>query len=132
MTDPHTAAVRLLELDAKATAPDWNSLEIGTHNGTGSHVYLIDENGRKIGVLWGKATEKAENMELILHARNHAPAICEALLRMEAALREIAQAHDAGRHDGKPEPCPALDADTMFALATAALSPRTPQADGET
>ncbi len=41
---------------------------------------------------------------------------------LETALREVAQAHDAGRHDGLPEPCPALDADTMFAIARAALA----------
>lgn len=41
--------------------------------------------------------------------------------RLREALEEIAAEHDAGRHDGLPEPCPALDADTMFALARAAL-----------
>ncbi|MFH5927430.1 hypothetical protein [Roseomonas xinghualingensis] len=43
--------------------------------------------------------------------------------RLRAALETIAEEHDAGRHDGQPEPCPAHDADTMFAIARAALAP---------
>jgi len=38
------------------------------------------------------------------------------------ALETIAESHDAGRHDGLPEACPAHDADTMFAIARAALN----------
>ena len=37
------------------------------------------------------------------------------------ALQFIAEEHDAGRHDGLPEPCPAHDAITMWALARQAL-----------
>ena len=42
--------------------------------------------------------------------------------KMEAALEIIAEEHDSGRHDGLPEPCPAHDADTMFAIARQALT----------
>lgn len=38
------------------------------------------------------------------------------------ALQEIAESHDAGRHDGRPEPCPAHDAETMWAIATRVLA----------
>jgi hypothetical protein len=38
------------------------------------------------------------------------------------ALEFIAEGHDVGRHDGLPEDGPAHDADTMFAVARAALS----------
>jgi hypothetical protein len=41
---------------------------------------------------------------------------------LESALEEIAESHDAGRHDGLPEPCPAHDAETMFGLARQALA----------
>jgi len=41
--------------------------------------------------------------------------------RLKAALETIAEEHDAGRHDGLPEPCPAHDADTMFYVARKAL-----------
>ena len=47
---------------------------------------------------------------------------------LREALEEIAEERDAGRHDGLPEPCPAHDADTMFALARNALS-ATPASD---
>lgn len=40
---------------------------------------------------------------------------------LREAVEFIAEAHDAGRHDGLPEPCPAHDAETMFAVARAAL-----------
>lgn len=55
----------------------------------------------------------------------HRDMIADALERLEVleeALEEIAEDHDAGRHDGLPEPCPALDADTMFAIARRALA----------
>jgi len=41
--------------------------------------------------------------------------------RLRVALETIAEEHDAGRHDGLPEPCPAHDADTMFYVARKAL-----------
>src|SRR3954451_10175462 len=37
------------------------------------------------------------------------------------ALEFIAEGQDAGRHDGLPEPCPAHDAETMWAVACEAL-----------
>lgn len=46
--------------------------------------------------------------------------------KLRAALECIAEEHDAGRHDGLPEPCPAHDADTMFAIACAALAEKEP------
>ncbi len=54
-----------------------------------------------------------------------------ALEKMRAALETIAESHDAGRHDGLPEPCPAHDADTMWAIATQALDALTTQGGGE-
>ncbi len=61
----------------------------------------------------------------------------EAAEAREQALREalatIAEEHDAGRHDGQPEPCPAHDADVMWAIARAALaSPPSPTQDEPT
>jgi tagatose-1,6-bisphosphate aldolase non-catalytic subunit AgaZ/GatZ len=37
------------------------------------------------------------------------------------ALEAIAEEHDAGRHDGIYEACPAHEADVMFAIARKAL-----------
>lgn len=51
--------------------------------------------------------------------------------RLREALRDIAEGHDAGRHDGFSEPCPALDAETMFAIARAALNHAAPSAQHE-
>lgn len=41
--------------------------------------------------------------------------------RLRSALECIAESHDAGRHDGLPEPCPAHDATHMWAIARGAL-----------
>lgn len=41
--------------------------------------------------------------------------------RLRMTLEYIAEEYDAGRHDGLREPCPAHDANTMWALARAAL-----------
>ena len=43
------------------------------------------------------------------------------IVRLRSALETIAESHDAGRHDGKPEPCPAHDPYVMWALANEAL-----------
>jgi hypothetical protein len=42
---------------------------------------------------------------------------------LREALEYIAEEHDAGRHDGLPEPCPAHDDCSMWLRARAALSP---------
>jgi hypothetical protein len=49
-------------------------------------------------------------------------ALLKAYQEQRRALEIIAESHDAGRHDGLPEACPAHDADTMFAIARAALN----------
>lgn len=41
--------------------------------------------------------------------------------RLRVALETIAEEHDAGRHDGIYEACPAHEADVMFAIARKAL-----------
>ena len=38
------------------------------------HVYLLDANGRKIGVFWGKPDEKIALAELICGAADKVPA----------------------------------------------------------
>jgi hypothetical protein len=67
-----------------------------------------------------------EDFEAAELARDEAVARVE---KLEAALEQISEAHDAGRHDGKPEPCPVHDADTMFAIAIAALNPQPEEKD---
>lgn len=44
--------------------------------------------------------------------------------RLREALDYIAEEHDAGRHDGKPEPCPAHSDYFMWLKARAALTPK--------
>jgi predicted RNase H-like nuclease (RuvC/YqgF family) len=46
--------------------------------------------------------------------------------RLWEALEFIAEAHDAGRHDGLPEECPAHDAETMFSVARATIAKENP------
>lgn len=51
--------------------------------------------------------------------------------RLREALEYIAESHDAGRHDGKPEECPAHDDVFMWLMARAALATVTGgEADG--
>lgn len=67
------------------------------------------------------AKEHSADLRLVLESRRHS-------VEREAGLREaleaIAEGRDVGRHDGLPEDGPAHDADTMFALARAALDRR--------
>ena len=71
---------------------------------------------------------KPQAREMIANAADAIEALTRERDEARAALEFIAEAHDAGRHDGLPEPCPAHDADTMWAIAVAALSPK--QEDG--
>jgi hypothetical protein len=41
--------------------------------------------------------------------------------RLVEQLEFIAESHDAGRHEGLPEPYPAHDAETMWAVACESL-----------
>lgn len=74
-------------------------------------------------------TSVARARHLVCAEKIRARGTTDAVERVEAGVREkfrealeaIAEEHDAGRHDGLPEPCPAHDADTMFAIARAAL-----------
>ena len=47
--------------------------------------------------------------------------------RLREALEFCAEEQDRGRHDGKPEPGPAHDDVTMWAVARAALAPKEPK-----
>lgn len=69
----------------------------------------------------GAQAEAWEEAEAVLS--RHWPADAAGL---REALEFIAEEHDAGRHDGLPEPCPAHDADTMWATARAALATSAP------
>lgn len=53
--------------------------EIGTHGGTGSHIYIIDAEGRKIGVVWGKREEKPYTAALFLAGANHVAVLADVL-----------------------------------------------------
>lgn len=56
--------------DIQNAAPlPYDTLEIGAHTASsGCHIYLTDKTGRKIGVIWGKAHEKAYTAALIIAA----------------------------------------------------------------
>jgi hypothetical protein len=66
-----------------------------------------------------------ENMRALLDhvARQEAQ-----LAAWRAALEFIAESHDAGRHDGLTEPCPAHDAETMWAVARDSILAASPLA----
>lgn len=46
--------------------------QLDGHHGMG-HVYLVDANGRKVGVVWGKPDEKMAMVEMIIDARSKLP-----------------------------------------------------------
>jgi hypothetical protein len=61
-----------------------------------------------------------QRMEL---ARLFRLALDQGCTSFRCALEQIAEEHDAGRHDGLPEPCPAYDdPHTPWLIARAALS----------
>ncbi len=57
------------ELLAAAHPRPWDWTWIGTE-GNGGHYYLTDANGRKIGVLWGKLSEREAAADLIMKLIN--------------------------------------------------------------
>ena len=80
-----------LDLERAAPRP-WNSLAISTRSGGGFHLYLLDADGRKIGVIWGKRDEKVHTASLIVDAVNAleaAPSIDASIEDIGEALRKI-------------------------------------------
>jgi hypothetical protein len=75
---------------------------------------------------------RAENADLsraLIMERNADAMLHQSLTSLRAdkaalveALEQIAEEHDAGRHDGLPEPCPAHDDVLMWTIARAALA----------
>jgi hypothetical protein len=61
--------VRVVSEAAACRPWDWTAAETPTSNGN-FHLYLVDANGRKIGVIWGKAEEKEATADLIIAAVN--------------------------------------------------------------
>jgi hypothetical protein len=47
----------------------WDWIWVGAGDRTG-HIYIVDENGRKIAAIWGKAGEKEKTADLIIAAVN--------------------------------------------------------------
>lgn len=82
-----------------------------------------------------------QHLDAVLAAHQAALAECDAataklaqaegkIATMRGALETIAEEHDAGRHDGLPEACPAHEAEVMWAVARAALTtPEPPHGD---
>lgn len=60
------------ELLAAAHPRPWNWTWVSANASGGGHIYLTDANGRKIGVLWGQATEKHAAADLIVSLVNQA------------------------------------------------------------
>ena len=58
---------------------------------------------------------------LVYEAADRIEALTAENERLREALETIAEERDAGRHDGLPEPCPAHEDVTMWAIARAAL-----------
>ena len=76
---------------AKAAPRPWTMLALGTHTGSGGfHLYLVDANGRKIGVVWGNRDEKFHTASIVVEAVNAldpAPAADASIAEIGAALR---------------------------------------------
>lgn len=76
----------------KAAPRPWNALAIGVPGSGGFHLYLLDADGRKIGVIWGKRDEKLHTAALIVEAVNAleaAPSIDASIDDIGAALRAL-------------------------------------------
>jgi hypothetical protein len=112
--DPETKA----RLDAlhlrKIDLCDWVwVLDIGGYVGesTRREVEYAVAHGKPVRYLSQESPEWVEPVDAIVAQRD----------LLTEALRQIAAETDAGRYDGKPEPCPVLDADTMWGIARTAL-----------
>jgi hypothetical protein len=68
--------------ESPAPAP-WDFMILSASHGSG-HVYLLDRNGRKIGVVWGPAREKLATAALL--------AVASDLLRIASAADPAAVA----------------------------------------
>ncbi len=60
------------ELLLAAHPRPWNWIAIGANASGAHHLYLVDANNRKIGVIWGKAEEKTAAAKLIVKLVNEA------------------------------------------------------------
>lgn len=80
------------DLDRSAPRP-WTLLAVGTQSGSGGfHLFVVDANGRKIGVIWGKRDEKMHTGSLLVDAVNGlegSPPIDASIDDIGAALRAI-------------------------------------------
>jgi hypothetical protein len=72
MTERRAADEHEDELLEAAHPRPWNWVAIGANASGAHHIYLVDANDRKIGVLWGKAEEKAAAAKLIKMLVNEA------------------------------------------------------------
>ena len=71
------ASAEMLQLVEPATdgaAPrPWSWLWTAANASGGGHIYILDANGRKIGVIWGKHPEKEATADLIVSSVNAQP-----------------------------------------------------------
>lgn len=135
----------LRDLERAATPAPWATHLVDdttvVANDGATIAETFSEGGRDADVDFFSPVERHEADACFIAAmRNAMPGLIDELDRIERdlasaraendklreALECIAEEHDAGRHDGLPEPCPAHDADTMFAIACAALAEKEP------
>ena len=128
----------LRDLERAATPAPWathlvDDTTVIANDGT-TIAETFPDGGRDADVDFFSPVERHEaDARLVAAMRNALPGILDDLSaaraendKLREALECIAEEHDAGRHDGLPEPCPAHDADTMFAIACAALAEKEP------
>ena len=128
----------LRDLEREATPAPWathlvDDTTVIANDGT-TIAETFSEGGRDADADFFSPVERHEaDARLVVAMRNALPVILDDLAaaraendKLREALECIAEEHDAGRHDGLPEPCPAHDADTMFAIACAALAEKEP------
>lgn len=106
--DAAVAAASEPVLDAEVAGPI-NALRFTAvvHRQMGRSI-LAEESDEAADLIERLATENARQSAAIAKARD--------------ALEYIAEEHDAGRHDGLPEPCPANDVYLMWLCAKEALA----------
>jgi hypothetical protein len=83
----------------------YTTLEIGSH--AGFHSYIVDRNGRKIGVAWGPHAEKvwtaalfAASLELFEYVKSSASAGCATAKTLIDKIEGEDSAHATGKCDG--------------------------------
>lgn len=96
----------------------WNALEeaADTAEALTARIAELERDAHRVPEL------ERQRGELIGTVLAHKAALAAAITEAVEMVRFCAESHDAGRHDGKPEPCPANSDVAMWSYARAFLA----------